>query len=239
MAKVRCLLQPASMAASLEHPEVLSPPEHPPTCCTQRTVTIAPSVNQKTAQRHDHPGPARRRSYARRSAAERANARIKDPATIDVARGWCRVMGLVPMTLWLATPWSCATWRSPTPSRHVKKRTAAGRPSDVRHGPVGAGGPPSATSSGHRPTHRRSRRHLHRNVPGSLQRAHRRGQPPETARQRAPRPHRPVSQPPGTMTSARNVNWASPKGEDLCGGEVFTFGLEQDRRQLTEHLPTP
>jgi hypothetical protein len=33
---------------------------------------------------------------------ERSNARIKDPATTDVARGWCRLMGLVPMSLFLA-----------------------------------------------------------------------------------------------------------------------------------------
>ena len=100
--KVRCPLRECSMALPLDRPEVISPPEHPPTCCTQQTVTVPPSVNQKTAQRHDYPGPAWRRSYARRSAAERANARIKDPATIDVARGWCRVMGLVPMSLFVA-----------------------------------------------------------------------------------------------------------------------------------------
>ena len=89
----------------MECPRILdrfAPPEHPPPCCTQQTITVPPSVNQKTSQRHDYPGPAWRRSYARRSAAERANARIKDPATIDVARGWCRTMGLVPMSLFVA-----------------------------------------------------------------------------------------------------------------------------------------
>ncbi len=102
MGKVRCPLRESSMSLGLEHPEILSPPEHPPTCCTQATITVPPSVNQKTAQRHDYPGKPWRRSYARRSAAERSNARIKDPATIDVARGWCRVMGLGPMSLFLA-----------------------------------------------------------------------------------------------------------------------------------------
>jgi hypothetical protein len=101
MGKVRCTLREDSMRLDLEHPEVLSPPEHPPTCCTQRTITVPPQVNAKTAQRHDYPGKAWRRSYARRSAAERANARIKDPATIDVARGWCKAMGLVPLSLFL------------------------------------------------------------------------------------------------------------------------------------------
>ena len=103
MGKVRCPRHEASMALPLTRPEVLSPPEHPPACCTQKTITVAASINQKTAQRHDYPGPAWRRSYARQSAAERANARIKDPATVDVARGWCRTMGLVPMALFLAT----------------------------------------------------------------------------------------------------------------------------------------
>lgn len=100
--KLRCPLRDASMQLTLEHPEVVCPPEHPPTCCTQVTITVQPQVNAKTAQRHDYPGKAWRRSYARRSAAERSNARIKDPATVDVARGWCRVMGLTPMSLFVA-----------------------------------------------------------------------------------------------------------------------------------------
>ena len=100
--KLRCPLRDASMQLGLEHPEVVCPPEHPPTCCTQVTITVQPQVNAKTAQHHDYPGRAWRRSYARRSAAERSNARIKDPATVDVARGWCRVMGLTPMSLFVA-----------------------------------------------------------------------------------------------------------------------------------------
>jgi len=102
MGKLRCPLRAASMALDFSRPEVLVPPEHPPACCTQQTITVAPFVNAKTAQRHDYAGAAWRRSYARRSAAERSNARIKDPATIDVAKGWCRVMGLVPMSLFMA-----------------------------------------------------------------------------------------------------------------------------------------
>jgi hypothetical protein len=100
--KVRCPLRTASMALDFSRPEVTSVPEHPPSCCTQQTITVGPSVNAKTAQRHDYLSAPWRRSYARRSAAERSNARIKDPATIDVARGWCRVMGLAPMSLFVA-----------------------------------------------------------------------------------------------------------------------------------------
>jgi hypothetical protein len=102
LGKVRCPLRPPSMVLDFSRPEVTAPPEHRPTCCTNKTVTVAPSVNAKTAQRHDYLSSSWRRSYARRSAAERSNARIKDPATIDVARGWCRVMGLTPMCLFLA-----------------------------------------------------------------------------------------------------------------------------------------
>ena len=47
-------------------------------------------------------GAAHRRSYARRTAVERSNSRIKDPATVDVGKGWCRLMGLVAPSLFLA-----------------------------------------------------------------------------------------------------------------------------------------
>ena len=101
LGKVRCPLRQDSMALGLGRPEIYQPPVHPPPCCSQRTLTVPPSVNAKTAQKHDYPSPAHRRSYARRSAAERTNATIKDPASTDIARGWCRVMGLTPMTLLL------------------------------------------------------------------------------------------------------------------------------------------
>jgi hypothetical protein len=100
--KVRCPLRQASMRLSAERPEILSPPEHPPACCVQKTLTVPPQVNAKTAQKHDYPSAAHRRSYARRTAVERANSTIKDPATNDISKGWCRVMGLAPMTEMLA-----------------------------------------------------------------------------------------------------------------------------------------
>jgi hypothetical protein len=100
--KLRCPLRPASMALDLSRPEILAPPEHPPTCCTQQTITVPPSVNAKTAQKHDYPSKAWRHSYARRTGVERSNARVKDPATIDIGKGWCRLMGLAGPTLFLA-----------------------------------------------------------------------------------------------------------------------------------------
>lgn len=100
--KLRCPLRPGSMALPLDRPGVLAPPESAPVCCTQQTVTVPPVVNAKTAQKHDYPSAAHRRSYARRTGAERTFSTTKDPASNDVGRGWCRLMGLVPNTLFLA-----------------------------------------------------------------------------------------------------------------------------------------
>jgi hypothetical protein len=105
--KLRCPLRPASMALSYDHPSVAEPPEHPPVCCTQQTLTVPPSVNAKTRQKHDYPSKPWRRSYARRTAVERSNSHIKDPATIDVQKGWCRQMGLVGPALFLAIALAC------------------------------------------------------------------------------------------------------------------------------------
>jgi hypothetical protein len=101
LGKVRCPRRPASMALSAERPEITSAPEEPPTCCTQKTLTVPPNVNAKTRQKHSYPGRAHRLSYGRRSAAERSNATVKDPASNDISRGWCRLMGLTSMTLML------------------------------------------------------------------------------------------------------------------------------------------
>ncbi len=100
--KIRCPLRPASMTLKRDRPEVLTPPGHPPACCTQQTITVPPKIAAKTRQKHDYPSPQWRRSYRRRTAAERLNATIKDTATTSIARGWCRLMGLAPLTLWIA-----------------------------------------------------------------------------------------------------------------------------------------
>jgi len=101
--KLRCPRRPASMQLDHARPQVLSPPEHPPKCCQQQTVTVPASVNAKTAQKHDYPSAAHRRSYTRRTAAERAYATVKDPATNDLSRGWCRLTGLTPNALFTAS----------------------------------------------------------------------------------------------------------------------------------------
>lgn len=93
MGKLRCPLRSRSMALDFSHPEVLAPPEHPPTCCSQQTVTVKEAVLAKTAQRHDYPSRAHRLSYMRRTAAERTFAWLADPATVGVRRGWSRLFG--------------------------------------------------------------------------------------------------------------------------------------------------
>ena len=102
MGKIRCPLRPASMTLNRQRPQILTPPEHPPACCTQQTITVPPQIAAKTRQKHDYPSAAHRRSYARRTGAERTFATAKDPASNNITRGWCRLMGLTPLTLWLA-----------------------------------------------------------------------------------------------------------------------------------------
>jgi hypothetical protein len=103
MGKIRCPLRPASMKPDRDRPEILQPPEHPQARCEQQTITVPPHVLAKTAQKHDYPSAAWRRSCARRTGAERGFATTKDPASNDIARGWCRLMGLMPLMLFAAT----------------------------------------------------------------------------------------------------------------------------------------
>jgi hypothetical protein len=102
MGKIRCPLRPASMTLDRDRPEILTPPQDPPACCTRQTLTVPPDTLAKTAQKHDYPSAAHRRSYARRTGAERAFATLKDPAANDITRGWCRLMGLAPRLLFTA-----------------------------------------------------------------------------------------------------------------------------------------
>ena len=101
--KIRCPLRPPSMALDRQRPEILTPPDHPPACCTQQTITVPPEVAAKTTQKHDYPSKAHRQSYARRTAAERTFSTAKDPASNDISHGWCRLMGLTAITLFTAS----------------------------------------------------------------------------------------------------------------------------------------
>ena len=48
MGKLRCPLRPPSMSLTRQRPEILTPPAHPPACCTQQTITVPPEVEAKT-----------------------------------------------------------------------------------------------------------------------------------------------------------------------------------------------
>ncbi len=97
--KLRCGLVETSLNLSFAHPSVTEPPGLAPRCCRQRSITVPPNVNDKTRQKHPYPSPVHRRSYARRTAAERAYARLADPAGEGVRRGWCRLFGTAKNTL--------------------------------------------------------------------------------------------------------------------------------------------
>jgi hypothetical protein len=124
------------MTLDRDRPEILNPPEHPQACCTQQTITVPPDVLAKTAQKHDYPSAAWRRSYARRTAAERIFATVKDPAASDTARGWCRLTGLTPLTLFTAVLLAVrnqrilAAWNER--QEQDARRTAKGQPPKTR-----------------------------------------------------------------------------------------------------------
>jgi hypothetical protein len=136
MGKLRCPLRPASMTLDRSRPEILTPPQHPPACCTQQTLTISPDVAAKTRQKHDYPSAAHRRSYARRTSAERGFSTIKDPASNTIARGWCRLTGLPPLALWLACLHAVRNQRIldawNTRQAENQRRAAAGLPPRTR-----------------------------------------------------------------------------------------------------------
>ena len=91
--RLRCPLKALSMTLGFDRPEVTEPPTEPPRCCAQATITVPPSVNAKTRQKHAYPSVEHRQSYPRRTGAERAFSTLKDPSSTDVRRGSCRMMG--------------------------------------------------------------------------------------------------------------------------------------------------
>ena len=138
MGKIRCPLRPSSMTLDRGRPEILQPPEHPQACCTRQTLTVPPEINAKTAQKHDYPSAAHRRSCARRTGAERGFATAKDPATNNINRGWCRLMGLAPLMLFATTLLIVRNQRILTAwnARQAEnaRRAAAGLPPKTRPG---------------------------------------------------------------------------------------------------------
>ena len=227
------------MTLDRDRPEILQPPEHPQACCTQQTITVPPDVLAKTAQKHDYPSAAWRRSYARRSGAERGFATAKDPASNDIARGWCRLMGLAPLMLFTTTP-----ARRPQPAHPRRLERPPGRkrpPRRQRPAPENPQAPPQDPHRAHsrrtaltgrtRPQHR----HQHatpdtttaRSTPG-----HRKTRP-GTAKRAPPAPSEPAL-PGQDHRPARNVRpkretRPHTKREDL---RVRRQGLEPRTRGL-------
>jgi len=66
--------------------------------------TIALDLILTWVSEHDYPSKAHRNSFARRTGVERGYSTLKDRASTDTTRGWCRVMGLCAVTIFL----SCA-----------------------------------------------------------------------------------------------------------------------------------
>lgn len=178
--KLRCPLRPASMTLSYDHPTIHQPPEHPPVCCTQQTITIPPSVNAKTTQKHDYPSAQHRHSYARRSAAERSFATSTDRGHTDLSRGHIRLTGLAPNTLITAT----ALTARPQPPHPRRLRRPTGPKPAPR--PTRPGTPPTQTPPTHH--HRPDQRRRH----PALTPRNRRAAPADDQ-------HHPTS-PPGTST---------------------------------------
>ena len=100
--KVRCPRRERSMTLPFDRPQIPAPPDPAPRCCTNATLSVPPEVNAKTRQKHDYPSKSHRISYGRRTGVERSFATLKDPASTDVTRGWCRLMGLTAISLLLA-----------------------------------------------------------------------------------------------------------------------------------------
>jgi hypothetical protein len=141
--KIRCPLRPASMTLDRSRPQILTPPQHPQACCTQKTITAGPDVAAKTRQKHDYPSAQWRASYARRTAAERFNASIKNPAVNSIDQGWIRLMGLTPLLLWLSCLVVVRNQRTLNAfqERQDRQRAAAARPRARRRRRQLAGAP--------------------------------------------------------------------------------------------------
>jgi hypothetical protein len=81
------------MTMLFDKPTILHPPDPPPRCCAQQSITVPPDVAAKTRQRFNYLTLEWQEHYAQRTAAERAFASIKDPAGENMNRGSIRLLG--------------------------------------------------------------------------------------------------------------------------------------------------
>jgi len=145
--------------------------------------------------------PQLRGTAPRRTGVERSNSRVKDPATIDIGKGWCRLMGLIGPTLFLAAALAIRNLSIATPSRRDGRTTSAASAWGFLHGPGAVGGPRSATSS----AHPRSRLHVPAETPCRARLGANRGRTTGTSARPTGLPN--ASHRHGRMTAARNVKW--------------------------------
>jgi hypothetical protein len=93
-------------------------------------------VLAKTAQKHDYPSAAWRRSCSRRTGAERGFSTARDPASNTISRRWCRLMGRAPLMLFTATLLIARNQRIlhawNTRQQENQRRAAAGLPPKTR-----------------------------------------------------------------------------------------------------------
>ena len=208
MGKIRCPLRPPSMTLDRDRPEILSLPEHPQACCTQQTITVPADVNAKTRQKHDYPSAAWRRSYARRTGAERGFATAKDPATNDISGGWCRLMGLAPLMLFTVTLLIVRNQRILTAwDARQAENHAAKPPPGSRRKPAGAAARPSPPWQPYRHNSAPNRSHPDPPPPARPQPAHnqQRTRPDSSAR---PQQH------PSRRTTNQDSKMSDPDAKD-------------------------
>jgi hypothetical protein len=85
-------------------------------------------------------------TYARRTSAERGFATAKDPATNDISRGWCRLTGLAPLMLFVATLLVVRNQRI-LHAWNTRQQENAGRAAKARPPKPGAGAARPSTQS--------------------------------------------------------------------------------------------
>jgi len=102
--KLRCPLQPDSLALPLATPTDLTPPapDTAPTCCSQRTITVPGDVDAKSRQRHYWGSPNWIKAFNRRSRVEGWFGNLKNDNTEALGRGAFRVMGICKTSIMIA-----------------------------------------------------------------------------------------------------------------------------------------
>ena len=238
MGKIRCPLRPPSMTLDRDRPEILQPPEHPQACCTQQTLTVPPEVTAKTAQKHDYPSTAHRRSYARRTGAERGFATAKDPATNNISRGWCRLMGLTPLMLFTVTllivrnQRILAAWdaRQADNARASRRRAPAENPANgaARRSPCSPL-PHGRPSPGARHTREQHPPRAPRQRPDTARRRRQHARKPPRAHRKPPRGHEPRTGPAAAAPAQHACRNVSPKCENRPHRNVKTSWGANDR----------